>query len=140
MQVLTEKEKALQQRFTELYAQACTAKLCDSTNTFADLIGVHPHSVSSAFSGKRISEKMVFRAETKLAGLLPCVEITIKQDNSGNAHDNEQKIFDTPDQPATGAGDVHAIVRELTQALKEERESHERIVMAMIDAFKKEEK
>ncbi len=124
MNATTNKEKLL-----DLYTLACRKKLCVSKGEFAELIGVSRQTLSSAMNGEEryATDKLIARAE---AAVNP---IIVSMDNSGDAHDNVQKNFGTPDgTDEPKSTEISEIVKTLTDELAKERESHERIMLALI--------
>lgn len=124
MNATTNKERLL-----DLYTLACRKKLCVSKGEFAELIGVSRQTLSSAINGEEryATDKLIARAE---AAVNP---IIVSMDNSGEAHDNVQKNFGTPDgTDEPKSMEISEIVKTLTDELAKERESHERIMLALI--------
>lgn len=122
-----------QERLVGLYQKACLKGLCTSRGGFAELVGVSRQTMSSAMNGSEeyLTAKLVDRAERVV-----CPEIYLSNDanmeNSGNAHDNVQKNFGAPEADEPKSTDITEIVKTLTDELAKERESHERIMLALI--------
>lgn len=119
----------LQSRLKSLYHEALVSGVCNSQKSFAEIIGTKPQSLSSAMNRNErfLTESLIIRAEHALGKSHSMV-------NMDNSHDNvqEQKNF----APASDDSMVE-IVRTFTDSLREERESHERIMMALIEKFGK---
>lgn len=124
---MDEKEiKTLKDELMELYVQALREKKCTSKTEFATFIGVTQQTISSAFTGKRISENLLNKARYAMNKNENAV-VTISMENNGNASGNVQKNFDKLEEGIRNE-DVRAIVHEMSLSLKDERESHERII------------
>ena len=113
----------LQSRLKNLYLEARMSGLCDSQKSFAELIGSKPQSVSAALNRNErfLTESLIIRAEHAM-GKSPVMI------NTDNAKGNEQKNFAHEKEES-----MIEIVRTFTDSLREERESHERIMMALIE-------
>lgn len=117
----------LHSRLKGLYNEALVSGVCDSQKSFAELIGTKPQSLSSAMNRNErfLTESLILRAEHAM-GKSPVMI------NTDNAKDNEQKNFAHEKEES-----MIEIVRTFTDSLREERESHERIMMALIEKIGK---
>ena len=117
----------LQSRLKELYHGALVSGVCESQKSFAELIGTNPQNLSAAMNRNErfLTESLIARAEHAM-GKSPVMI------NTDNANGNEQKNF----APETDKSMIE-IVRTFTDSLREERESHERIMMALIEKIGK---
>ena len=126
--VMTLEER--KEKLMNLFQEAIELRLCISKGQFADLVGVNRSTMSSAMNGfaECLTERLVSRAERAVHPEL----FAPSMENSGNSHDNVQKNFEAPGTEAPN-GNVTEIVKTLTEELRQERESHERIMMALIE-------
>ena len=117
----------LQSRLKELYHEALVAGLCESQKSFAELIGAKPQTLSSAMNRNErfLTESLIIRAEHAM-GKSPVMI------NMDDANGNEQKNFAHEEESS-----MVEIIRSFTDSLREERESHERIMMALIEKIGK---
>ena len=117
----------LQSRLKELYHEALVSGLCESQKSFAELIGAKPHTLSSAMNRNErfLTESLIIRAEHAM-GKSPVMI------NMDDANGNEQKNFAHEEESS-----MVEIIRSFTDSLREERESHERIMMALIEKIGK---
>ena len=112
----------LQSRLKELYHEALVSGVCESQKSFAELIGAKPQTLSSAMNRNErfLTESLIIRAEHAM-GKSPVMI------NMDDANGNEQKNFAHEEESS-----MVEIIRSFTDSLREERESHERIMMALI--------
>lgn len=117
------------EKLLHLFEEAIQMRLCMSKGEFADLVGVNRSTMSSAMNGSAevLTKKLVARAEKAVHP-----ELYINMENRDSAHDNTQKNFEIPDDEDQN-NSVTEIVKTLTNELAKERESHERIMMALIE-------
>ena len=117
----------LQSRLKELYHEALVSGLCESQKSFAELIGAKPQTLSSAMNRNErfLTESLIIRAEHAM-GKSPVMI------NMDDANGNEQKNFANESEKS-----MADIIRSFTDSLREERESHERIMMALIEKIGK---
>lgn len=117
----------LQSRIKELYHEALVSGLCESQKSFAELIGAKPQTLSSAMNRNErfLTESLIIRAEHAM-GKSPVMI------NMDDANGNEQKNFAHEEESS-----MVEIIRSFTDSLREERESHERIMMALIEKIGK---
>ena len=117
----------LQSRLKELYHEALVSGLCESQKSFAELIGAKPQTLSSAMNRNErfLTESLIIRAEHAM-GKSPVMI------NMDDANGNEQKKFAHEEESS-----MVEIIRSFTDSLREERESHERIMMALIEKIGK---
>lgn len=118
------------EKLNRLFVEACEKRLCISKGEFADLVGAARSTMSSAMNGDDVylTDRLVARAEKAVHP----ERFAPKMFNSGNAHHNTQKNFEIPDDEDQN-NSVTEIVKTLTNELAKERESHERIMMALIE-------
>ena len=109
----------LQSRLKELYHEALVSGVCESQKSFAELIGAKPQTLSSAMNRNErfLTESLIIRAEHAM-GKSPVMI------NMDDANGNEQKNFAHEEESS-----MVEIIRSFTDSLREERESHERIMM-----------
>ena len=117
----------LQSRLKELYHGALVSGVCESQKSFAELIGTNTQNLSAAMNRNErfLTESLILRAEHAM-GKSPVMI------NTDNATCNEQKNFAHEKEES-----MIEIVRTFTDSLREERESHERIMMALIEKIGK---
>lgn len=117
----------LQSRLKSLYHEALVSGVCESQKSFAELIGTKPQNISAAMNRNEryLTESLIIRAEHAM-GKSPVMI------NTDNAKCNEQKNFAHEKEES-----MIEIVRTFTDSLREERESHERIMMALIEKIGK---
>ena len=117
----------LQSRLKELYHEALVSGVCESQKSFAELIGAKPQTLSSAMNRNErfLTESLIIRAEHAM-GKSPVMI------NMDDANGNEQKNFAHEEESS-----MVEIIRSFTDSLREERESHERIMMALIEKIGK---
>lgn len=117
----------LHSRLKELYHEALVSGLCESQKSFAELIGAKPQTLSSAMNRNErfLTESLIIRAEHAM-GKSPVMI------NMDDANGNEQKNFAHEEESS-----MVEIIRSFTDSLREERESHERIMMALIEKIGK---
>ena len=117
----------LQSRLKELYHEALVSGVCESQKSFAELIGAKPQTLSSAMNRNErfLTESLIIRAEHAM-GKSPVMI------NMDDANGNEQKKFAHEEESS-----MVEIIRSFTDSLREERESHERIMMALIEKIGK---
>ena len=117
----------LHSRLKKLYHEALVSGLCESQKSFAELIGAKPQPLSSAMNRNErfLTESLIIRAEHAM-GKSPVMI------NMDDANGNEQKNFAHEEESS-----MVEIIRSFTDSLREERESHERIMMALIEKIGK---
>lgn len=121
-----------QEHLVSLYQKACLKGLCSSRGGFAQIVGVSRQTMSSAMNGSEeyLTAKLIERAERVVC---PDAFVEVTMENSGEAHDNVQKNFGSPETDEPKSTEISEIVKTLTDEIAKERESHERIMMALIN-------
>lgn len=124
----TEELDRLQARLKELYHEALSSGVCDSQKSFAEIVGTKPQNMSAAMNRNEryLTDSLIMRIEHAM-GKSPIVI------NMDDAHGNVQKNFGPQVKPKAKTDDLKSIVAMFTQSIAEERESHERIMMALIE-------
>lgn len=135
--------------FRKIYEEALRKRYVTSKKQFAEFIGVAYTTTSSAYNGnpKHLTEGILIKAEQALAKREAEEQAKVLSSQIPPMPQPIGTTKEAPDAPASEdikGEDLRAIVHEvcacvnnMCDTLNKERESHERIITSMLEAFKR---
>lgn len=121
----------MKEELSQMFEVAFASRLCNSQKTFANFVGVNESSMSSALKGNEAYVTEGLLRKCRLA-LIDAGVYSPKVAAENNAIQQNTCTGGKQQNTLNAEGDVRYIVDRLTEEMKAQRESYERILLAAL--------